>query len=81
MALAMGDILINPVSEKTPKSCNAISSQNIKSRADYQLAEFTIPRLRNDVKKLMISQEKIIASLRESEKKIIIFSPTQSKSW
>jgi hypothetical protein len=81
MALAMGDIRINPVSEKTPKSCHAVSPNNIKSRADYQLAEFTIPRLRNDVKKLMISQEKIIASLREPEKKINISPPTQSKSW
>jgi len=70
MALSMVGTRVIPV---LVKDANKLSSDelpdNIKSLADYQWAELTIPRWRNDVEKLATSLEKIIPPVKKEEEK------------
>jgi len=84
MALSMVGTRVIPV---LVKDANKLSSDelpdNIKSLADYQWAELTIPRWRNDVEKLATSLEKIIPPVKKEEekKKFFIPPPPPAKSW
>jgi len=83
MALSMENTRVIPVLVKDAKKLSHDQlPDNIKSLADYQWAELTIPRWRNDVEKLVKSLEKIIPPLNiNPEKKIIIPPPIKPKSW
>ncbi|MEP0711423.1 toll/interleukin-1 receptor domain-containing protein [Algoriphagus sp.] len=84
MALAMEDTRVIPVLVKDAKKLSASQlPDNIKSLADYQWAELTIPRWRSDVQRLAKSLEKIIPpQKKESEKRAFIPpKPPKTKSW
>jgi hypothetical protein len=83
LALEMEDTRVIPVLVKDAKKLSASQlPDNIKSLADYQWAELTIPRWRSDVEKLIASLEKIIPPVKkEPEKKKVILPPPQPKSW
>lgn len=83
MALAMEDTRVIPVLVKDAKKLSAGQlPDNIKSLADFQWAELTIPRWRSDVEKLAKSLEKIIPPLKkETEKRKFIPPPPAPKGW
>jgi hypothetical protein len=84
MALEMEDTRVIPVLVKDAKKLSAEQlPDNIKSLADYQWAELTIPRWRNDVEKLAKSLEKIIPPLKKEPEKRNFIPPTppKPKSW
>jgi hypothetical protein len=79
MALAMDDTRVIPVLVKDAKKLSASQlPDNIKSLADFQWAELTIPRWREDVDRLAKSLEKIITPLKKKPYPPI---PPKSKSW
>jgi hypothetical protein len=80
MALEMEDTRVIPVLVKDAKKLSVEQlHDNIKSLADYQWAELTIPRWRNDVEKLAKSLGKIIPPLKkETEKRNFIPPSHQS---
>ncbi|MFT4857774.1 MAG: hypothetical protein ACI9UV_002253 [Algoriphagus sp.] len=81
MALSMVGTRVIPVLVKDAKKLSSDElPDNIKSLADYQWAELTIPRWRNDVEKLISSLEKIITPIKKEggNRKII---PPPAKGW
>jgi hypothetical protein len=84
MALSMDGTRVIPVLIKDAKKLSADElPDNIKSLANYQWAELTIPRWKGDVEKLATTLEKILPPLKKEaeKKKVFIPSPPPTKSW
>jgi len=82
LALEMEDIRVIPVLVKDAKKLSPNQlPDNIKSLADYQWAELTIPRWRNDVEKLISSLEKIIPPVKKEPEKKKFVPPPRPKGW
>ncbi len=85
MALQMENTRVIPVLVKDAKKLEADQlPDNIKSLADYQWAELTIPRWRSDVERLVASLKKIIPTVKKKPDFRNITPPTPTskpKSW
>lgn len=82
MALSMEGTRVIPVLVKDAKKLTADQlPDNIKTLADFQWAELTIPRWRSDVEKLVSSLEKIIPPLKKEPEKRKFNPPPKPTNW